>query len=244
MSNFIINGGHKLKGEIRTNAAKNSAVAILSATAMIKGKTTLVNVPVIEEVKRIIEILVSLGMEIEWSGEHELTINNPGNLNPDNINHESFIKTRSGLLLMGALANDLASFKLPQASGCRLGKRTVNPYTIAMEHLGFRVDCEEKFYCISRQNNKGKEFTMYEMGDTATENTILAAVRTPGKTIMHFASSNYMTQDLCYFLIQARAKIEGIGTPTITIEGVKKLKPVKNYPIMLGKIIKSLIENL
>ena len=70
------------------------------------------------------------------------------------------------------------------------------------------------------------------MGDTATENTVMAAVRTPGKTIMHFASSNYMTQDLCYFLIQAGAKIEGIGTPTITIEGVKKLKPVKDYPIM------------
>jgi len=232
MSNFIINGGKKLEGEIKTNSAKNSAVAILTATAMIKGRTTLTNVPVIEEVKRIIEILASLGMEIEWSGEHELTVDNPGSLNPDNINRESFVKTRSGLLLMGALSGDHENFRLPQASGCRLGIRTVSPFTVALEHLGFRVDCEEKFYKISRLYSRGEEFTMSEMGDTATENTVLAAVRTPGQTIMHFASSNYMTRDLCYFLAAAGAKIEGIGTPTITIEGVKSLKPVKNYPIM------------
>jgi UDP-N-acetylglucosamine 1-carboxyvinyltransferase len=232
MSNFIINGGQKLSGEINTNSAKNSAVAILCATTLIKGETTLVNVPVIEEVKRIIEILISLGMTIEWTGEHELKIINPGNLKPDNIDRDAYIKTRSGLLLMGALARQDKEFKLPQSSGCRLGKRTVSPYTIAMEHLGYQVECEENFYHIKKVNPQGSEFTMSEMGDTATENTILAAVLTPGKTVLHFASSNYMTQDLCYFLLAAGAKIKGIGTPTIAIEGAKKLKPVKDYPIM------------
>lgn len=232
MSNFIINGGKKLSGTIKTNSAKNSAVAILCATAMLKGKTTLVNVPVIEEVKRIIEILESLNIKVKWTGEHELEIINPGNLNPDNINRESFIKTRSGLLLMGALLSQQDKFTLPKASGCKLGERTVNPYIIALKHLGVEVQCLDDCYKINKLRIKASEFTMYEVADTATENTIMAAALIPGKTIIHFAASNYMVQDLCIFLARAGAKIKGIGTPTLTITGVNKLKPVEDYPIM------------
>ncbi|MCK5061481.1 UDP-N-acetylglucosamine 1-carboxyvinyltransferase [Candidatus Parcubacteria bacterium] len=232
MSNFIINGGKKLSGKIKTNSAKNSAVAILCATAMIKGKTSLVNMPVIEEVKRVIEILVSLGISARWTGKHELEIINPWNLNSDNINRESFIKTRSGLLLMGALLSQQDKFTLPNASGCKLGKRTVSPYTIALEHLGIEVSCSDDHYEINKKNIKSNEFTMYETSDTATENTIMAAALAPGKTIIHFASFNYMVQDLCVFLEQAGAKIKGIGTQTLKITGVNKLKPVKDYPIM------------
>jgi len=232
MSNFIINGGKKLTGKVKTNSAKNSAVAILCATAMLEGKTTLINVPMIEEVKRIIEILVSLGMSVRWSKQHELEIINPGNLNPGNINRESFIKTRSGLLLMGALLSQQDKFTLPKASGCKLGKRTVSPYTIALEHLGVQVNCRDDCYEINKLRIKANEFTMYETADTATENTIMAAALAPGKTIIHFAALNYMVQDLCVFLERAGAKIKGIGTPTLTITGVNKLKPVKDYPIM------------
>ncbi len=232
MSNFIINGGRHLQGTIKTNSAKNSAVAILCATAMIKGETILTNVPAIEEVKRIIEILSSIGLKISWSAEHRLNIINDGKINPQNINKESFLKTRSGLLLIGALSGILDEFTLPNASGCRLGKRTVNPYIIALEHLGIKVSKTTTEYHISKQKNKAANFTMYEAGDTATENTIMAAVLTPGTTIIHFAAANYMVQDLCFFLNQAGAKISGIGTATLKITGVKKLAPVKNYPIM------------
>jgi len=232
MSNFIINGGKKLSGFVKTNSAKNSAVAILCATAMLEGETTLTNVPVIEEVKRIIEILESLRMKVNWTGEHELEIINPGNLDPTNINHESFIKTRSGLLLMGALLSQQDKFTLPKASGCKLGVRTVSPYTIALEHLGVEVQCLDDCYKINKKNIKASEFTMYEVADTATENTIMASALTPGKTIIHFAASNYMVQDLCVFLASAGAKIKGIGTPRLEITGVNKLKPVKDYPIM------------
>ncbi len=232
MSNFIINGGKKLKGEIKTNSAKNSAVAILCATTMIKGRTTLVNVPVIEEVKRIIEILTSIGMKIQWTDEHSLEIINDQELNLENINKESFVKTRSGLLLMGALSSVFDNFSLPKSSGCELGERTVNPYTVALEHLGIKVKCADNNYKIKRGKTKATEFTMYETADTATENTIMAAISVHGNTIIHFASSNYMTQDLCYFLKQAGAKINGIGTSTLTITGIDSLNPVTDYPIM------------
>ncbi len=232
MSTFIIHGNKKLKGTIKTNSAKNSAVAILCATSMIKGKTTLIDVPMIEEVNRIIEILTSIGLKITWTSKHKLKIINNGKINLKNINKASFIKTRSGLLLMGALSPIFKKFRLPKASGCKLGKRTVNPYVIALDHLGIKVKCANKFYEINRGKTKGVEFTMYESGDTATENTIMAAIMTPGKTIINFASANYMVQDLCFFLNLAGAKIKGIGTGRLEITGVKKLKQILNYSIM------------
>jgi UDP-N-acetylglucosamine 1-carboxyvinyltransferase len=232
MSNFIINGDKKLHGEIKTNSAKNSAVAILCATAMIKGTTTLTNVPNIEEVKRIIEVLSSIGMKITWTNEHELQIENSGQLQFEKINRESFLKTRSGLLLIGALCARFTEFYLPKASGCRLGKRTVNPYSIALNHIGIKMELLENEYKINKSGARATEFTMYETADTATENTVMAAVLIPGTTKIHFASSNYMTQDLCYFLETAGAKISGIGTSTLEITGVDYLNPVEDYPIM------------
>lgn len=232
MSNFLIKGGKKLSGTIQTNSAKNSAVAILCACAMIKGKTTLTNVPVIEEVKRIIEIMESIGIKIKWTEEHKLEIDNSGEIKLDQINRDAFIKTRSALLLMGSLLASFDKFSLPKAGGCKLGKRTVSPYMLALEHLGVEVKEKDQEYQISKKNLKANEFVMYESGDTATENTIMTACLIPGETTINFASSNYMVQDLCKFLEKAGAKIDGIGTFTLKIQGVENLTPVKDYPIM------------
>jgi len=232
MSKFIINGPAKLKGKIKTNAAKNSAVAILCACASIKGTTVLTNVPVIEEVKRIIEILTSIGLNCNWLGSHKLEIINSGNLNTEKINKQSFIKTRSGILLVGSLAASIAKFNLPKPSGCKLGKRTVNPHIIVLDHLGVNLECTNKFYKITRKKLKAASFTMYESSDTATETAVMAACLAQGKTEINMASSNYMVQDLCYFFKKAGARINGIGTNKLIITGVKKLKPVLNYSIM------------
>lgn len=232
MSQFIINGGHKLKGEIKTNSAKNSAVALLCATVMIPGKTSFINVPEIEEVNRIIEILSSIGLKINKPEQHKLIIENDGNITLDNLNKESFVKTRSALLLMGALSSVFAKFDLPKPGGCKLGKRTVNPYLIALKHLGIQIKETNGDYQINTKKKKAATFTMYESGDTATENTIMASVLIPGTSEINFASSNYMVQDLCYFLEKAGAQIAGIGSHKLTISGVDKLNPVTDYPIM------------
>lgn len=232
MSKYIVQGGKQLHGKIKTNATKNSTVAILCATPMVKGKTILTNVPVIEEVKRIIEILQSLGLKITWLDQHSLEINNTNDIDLKNLNQESFCKTRSALLLMGALCSNFKTFSLPKAGGCTLGKRTVNPYVIALEHLNIKVKDNNDSYDIDAQNKQATDFTMYEAGDTATENTIMAAVFTPGTTVINFASANYMVQDLCYFLVATGAKIQGIGTSQLTITGITELKPIKEYAIM------------
>lgn len=232
MSYFMVNGGKKLHGSIKVNPCKNSAVAILCSSIMIKGKTSISNVPIIEEVKRIIEVLTSMGLKIKWTGKHKLEIINNGKINLENLNKKAFTKTRAGILLIGALCNLKKIFMLPKTGGCKLGKRTVNPHVIALEHLGFKIEESESYYTISQHNPYGTEFVMYESGDTATENAIMAASLIKGKTIIHFASNNYMVRDLCYFLKKAGAKINGLDSFKIIIDGVDKLKPVKNYPIM------------
>ncbi|MBU0722518.1 UDP-N-acetylglucosamine 1-carboxyvinyltransferase [Patescibacteria group bacterium] len=231
MANFIINGGKKLKGTIKTNSAKNSAVAILCALPMIKGKTILTHMPRIEEVNRIIEILISIGLKINWTGQHTLQAVNHDKINLNHINKKSYEKTRSAILLIGSLSSVFKNFTLPKISGCKLGKRTVTPHIIALNHLGIKVKKINNLFHVSQNQTKGSSFTMYESGDTATENAILASVQLPGKTEINLASSNYMVQDLCYFLIKAGAKIKGVGTTKLQITGVKKLKHI-NYPIM------------
>lgn len=232
MAKFIINGGKKLKGKVKTNSAKNSTVAILCATTMIPGKTTLVDVPVIEEVKRIIEVLTSIGMKIRWTDKDKLEVYNPGKLNLNKLDKEAFIRTRSALLLIGALSGLKKDFSLPRAGGCKLGKRTVNPYILAMDHLGIKVKETEVSYEITNKNSKATEFAMYESSDTGTENTIMAAAQIKGTTKLHFAACNYMVQDLCYFLQKAGVKFKGIGSTTLEITGTDKLKPVKDYSII------------
>lgn len=231
MSNFIINGGRKLHGTVKTNSAKNSAVAILCALPIIKGKTILSAMPRIEEVNRIIEILTSIGLKITWLSDNKLEIINSGQISLKAINRESYGKTRSAILLIGALASVFKNFSLPKTSGCKLGKRTINPHIIALAHLGIEVKKAGDQLQVNRGQAHAASFTMYESGDTATENAILAAVLLPGVTEINLASSNYMVQDLCYFLIQAGAKIKGIGTTKLKITGVKKLKSI-SYSIM------------
>ncbi len=232
MANYLINGGKKLKGSVKTNSAKNSAVAILCATAIIKGKTILVDVPEIEEVKRIMEILNSIGVKVEWQEKNKLVIQNSGKINLKNINKNAVRATRSSFMLVGALSNILKNFSFDKPGGCKLGIRTLTPHILGFEYLGIKISENKKKIIINASNKKSTEFTMYEMSDTGTENIVMAACTIPGKTIINLAGSNYMVQDLCYFLQKAGAKIKGIGTTTLEITGVKKLKPVQNYSIM------------
>ncbi|MEK9185122.1 MAG: UDP-N-acetylglucosamine 1-carboxyvinyltransferase [Patescibacteria group bacterium] len=223
--NLKIEGGHKLSGEVVTKSSKNAAVGLLCASLLNKNKTVLKNMPHIEEVNRIMEVLNSIDAQAKWIG-NDVEIN-PKNINLNNINIDSAIKTRSIIMLISPLIHLFKKFELPQAGGCKLGSRTVKPHFFALEKLGINIIAKQKTYQISVKNFKANEVVMYESGDTVTENTIMAASRIPGKTVIKFASANYMVQDLCFFLRSLGVKIEGIGTTTLTIEG----KPEINTPI-------------
>lgn len=228
--NFKIEGGYKLSGTISTNTSKNAAVSLLCASLLNKGKTILKNISKIEEVFRIIEVLRSIGINIKWKNT-SLIIQPPKKINLQKINIKSAMQTRSVLMLVGPLSHYFKSFSLPLSGGCKLGARTIRPHLYALENLGINIQTTHDHYKINVKNLKPAEIVLYEMGDTVTENVLMAASKIPGKTIIKYASSNYMVQDLCYFLVMLGIKIEGIGTSTLTIFGKKEINENIEYYI-------------
>lgn len=233
MNSYIVHGGKKLKGEVTVNASKNSAVAILIASLLNEKKTVIKNLPRIEEVFRIIEVLQSIGVSVKWLKPHELEIIPPKKFNLNKINTEAAEKTRSIVLLVGALVHKFKKFSLPSCGGCKLGKRTIMPHTYALEELGIKIKkTHDKLIIDSSKIHSADEIIMYESGDTATENAIMSASLIPGKTTIKFASANYQVQDLCCFLRKLGVRIDGIGTTTLTVRGKNRIsKPISYYLI-------------
>ncbi|MFH0857265.1 MAG: UDP-N-acetylglucosamine 1-carboxyvinyltransferase [Candidatus Magasanikbacteria bacterium] len=237
MAKFIINGGHTLKGSIDVSASKNSIMSILCASVMVRNRVVLHNMPRIQEVDRMLELLSSIGVEYSWGEEHTLLLDTSGKLNLKSIDENACKNTRSALMLLGALATQVKNYRLYKTGGCKLGERTVRPHLYALNKFGVHVVSKSDYYEVKNEDISAVEnLVMYESGDTPTENAVMAAVLAPGKTVIKFASSNYMVQDLCCFLVESGAKIEGIGTTTLTITGVKSLKALE-YTIMPDPIV-------
>ena len=231
MEYFEIQGGKKLRGEAIVNSSKNAAVALLMASLINKGKTVLKNVPQIEEVNRLIEVMESIGVKFEKNGR-DLTIIPPKKIAVEKINRAAAERTRSIIMLIGALAGQLKSYVIPQAGGCRLGSRTIKPHLFALENLGVKIKVQAGGFAVSvGKLLSGKNIVLYETGDTVTENLLLAAAQTKGKTEIHLASSNYMVQDLCFFLEKLGVKIKGVGTSNLEIEGVDSINKEVAYEI-------------
>jgi len=227
--NIRVEGGYKLRGEITTKTSKNGAMGLLAASLLNKSKTTIKNVPKIEEVHRMIEVFESIGISVKWDG-NDLEIKPPAKFNLRALDKKAAEKTRSIIMLIGPLVHFYKKFKLPQPGGCKLGSRTVKPHLFALEKLGVKIETKEKYYEVQAPELHPNEIVLYESGDTVTENTIIAAARIPGKTVIKYASANYMGQEVCFFLEKCGVKIEGIGTTTITVHGVKEIDtPITHY---------------
>ncbi len=237
MSYLIVNGGQKLRGAVVNQSAKNSAVAILCACTAIKGRVILRDVPEIEEVNRIIELIKSIGVKVNRKTSGVFEVDASGKLNLAKIDKNASEKTRSSLMLLGALAAREKHYKIYKSGGCKLGARTVKPHIFALEKFGVQVESKDGYYDVHNSPLRPTYLVMYESGDTATENAIMAAVQAPGETIIKMASANYMVQDLCYFLNAAGAHIEGIGTTTLKIFGQDNLQGQVDYSIMPDPIV-------
>jgi UDP-N-acetylglucosamine 1-carboxyvinyltransferase len=228
--NLRIEGEHELKGEIELKTSKNAAVAILCASLINKGTTKLKRVPRIEEVNRIVEVLTSIGVGVRWINQSDLEIKVPARLNLEAMNKEAARRTRIVILMAGALMHDYAFFKIPYAGGCELGKRTVLPHIYALEEFGATIAAKSGHYNIEvKRRSPKRDLVLYESGDTTTENALLAAARTEGETVIKMASANYQVQDLCFFLQKLGVKIEGIGTTTLKVKGVRQIKKNITY---------------
>ncbi len=228
-TDFEINGGKKLSGKIRTGYSKNGSVGLLCASLLNRGKTTLHGIARIEEVYRVIEILQSIGVCVAWTGSNTVEIIPPQKFNLKKINRESAIKTRSILLIIGPLVHFLSSFDVPHAQGCNLGKRTIAAHKYALEELGVKIEVTGDDYKVSSRKLTAREIIMYEAGDTAVENVLLAAAKIEGKTVIKFTSSNYMVQEVCFFLEKCGVKVESIGNSRLVVHGVKDINKHIEY---------------
>jgi UDP-N-acetylglucosamine 1-carboxyvinyltransferase len=218
--NLRIEGGYELQGEITLKTSKNAAVGLLCASLLNHGVTRFTNFPRIEEVFRIIEVLESIGVKIRWVGGHNLEVRRPRTLNLEKLNEISARKTRSVLMFIGPLMHEFKEFKIPYAGGCKLGTRSVEPHLFALEEFGVGIVATKGNYAVSVHKKSAGRITLYESGDTVTENTLMAAARLPEETIIELASANYAIQDVCYFLKKLGVKIDGIGSTTLRVRGV------------------------
>ncbi len=222
--NFAVNGGKKLKGTVTVSGSKNGAMGILCASLLNRGTTTLHRMPKIEEVYRMLEIFHSIGITTEWN-DSTLTIIPPKKLDLKKLDKVAAMKTRSIIMFIGPLLSHFASFSLPQSGGCKLGSRTVRPHFYALEKLGVSIEATSNAYKVKRGKTltPGTEIIMYESGDTATENALMAAASVHGQTTIKYASANYMVQDLCGFLRALGVTIEGVGTTTLSVHGTNSI---------------------
>jgi UDP-N-acetylglucosamine 1-carboxyvinyltransferase len=225
-------GGTVLAGEIDVKTSKNAGVALLCASLLNRGRTTLRKVARIEEVNRILEVLQSMGVRATWlNDDNDLELVAPARLDLSSIDEDAARRTRSIIMFLGPLLHDRDSFKLPYAGGCDLGTRTVEPHMAALRPFGLEVKATEGSYHahVDTSVQPGRPIVLTERGDTVTENALLAAAKHPGVTVIRNASPNYMVQDLCFFLTKLGVRIDGIGTTTLTVHGVEEIDVDVDY---------------
>ena len=227
-------GGRKLSGSIPVKTSKNAAVALLCASLLNKGRTTLRSLARIEEVNRIIEVLTSIGVRVRWLPDsNDLEITPPARLDLAGIDVDAARRTRTVIMFLGPLLHEQSRFELPYAGGCDLGTRTVEPHLSALKAFGLDVAATHGFYAATVEPGRQptRAIVLTERGDTVTENVLLAAARHPGQTIIRNASPNYMVQDLCFFLQALGVQIDGIGSTTLTVTGVREIDmDIEYYP--------------
>jgi UDP-N-acetylglucosamine 1-carboxyvinyltransferase len=219
-------GGKKLSGTIDVKTSKNAAVALLCASLLNRGRTTLRHLARIEEVNRIIEVLDSIGVKTRWlAGSNDLEITPPAELSLETMDLEAARRTRTVIMFLGPLLHELDEFRLPYVGGCDLGTRTVEPHLSALRAFGLKVTAATGFYDVEvdRSVRPTRPIVLTERGDTVTQNALMAAARHDGITVIRNASPNYMVQDVCFFLGKLGVVIEGIGSTTLTIHGKREI---------------------
>ena len=220
---FLVKGGKKLEGEVEISGYKNSAGACLAASLLTGEEVILDNLPLVEDIFTIIEVLKGMGAKIDWLDERKIKIS-AKDLVPEKIDFEKIGKTRLSVLLIGPLLVRFKKFKISHPGGDRIGLRPITAHLEALKELGAKIENEGNFYFFDGENLRGNEIILKEFSVTATENVMLSAILTPGKTIIKGAAAEPQVQDLGFLLQKMGARIAGLGTHTILILGVEKLK--------------------
>lgn len=222
MAKFVIEGDIPLKGEVEVGGNKNAALPIICATILTDKKITLKNVPKITDVKVLLRIMKSMGTKIKYEDKGRTLIIDNSNLSPIQLDKNLVGKFRGSILLVGPM---LARFKKVETwmpGGCKIGQRPIDSNITGFEQLGAKVVIDE-WIKLEGHNMKGDFIWLDDATVTGTENLIMCAALTNGVTTIYDAASEPHVQDLCNFLNSIGAKITGIGSNLLVIEGVNEL---------------------
>jgi UDP-N-acetylglucosamine 1-carboxyvinyltransferase len=229
MAIFEVHGGHQLKGEIIPQGAKNEALQILCAVLLTKEKMVIGNVPNIVDINKLIELLSDLGVKVEKTGHEEFTFQ-ADNVNVDYLVSPEFKKKggslRGSMMIVGPMLTRFGKAYMPKPGGDKIGRRRVDTHFLGFEALGakFNYDIDNELYQVEGKNLKGAYMLLDEASVTGTANIVMAAVLAEGITTIYNAACEPYLQQLCKMLVKMGAKINGIGSNLLTIEGVKELK--------------------
>ena len=219
---FVIMGGKALSGRIRAAGNKNGALPILAATLLADEPVTLRNVPRIRDVETMIELIASLGAEIDWVGENDVQVQ-PGGLSSHEVDAELASRIRASFLLAGPLLARLGRAAVPPPGGDVIGRRRLDPHIHAFAELGAEVRFDRR-YELWTDGLRPKHIFLDEASVMATENAVMAAVLTRGETVIGNAACEPHVQDLCRFLVSVGAEIDGIESNVLRINGVESLR--------------------
>jgi len=228
MDKFIISGGKKLSGSVRVDGSKNAVLPIMTAALLIDRGTTVINgVPNLADVHTTMDVLVHLGAQCDYDpGKQRLSIN-AENLNRHDVPYDLMRKMRASFLVLGALLGRFGKAKISLPGGCSLGPRPVDLHLKGLGRLGVRFK-EEGGYIAGEVDRLTGDLVYFDRPThTGTENLLFAAAVAAGRTVLINAAADPEVTDVADFLNAAGAKIEGAGTPQVSVTGVKKLKAVE-----------------
>mgnify|MGYP003087485144 FL=1 len=228
MSKFIITGGRRLKGELRPQGAKNEALQVICACLLTKEKVTISNVPEILDVMKLIELLKGMGVKVEHP-EHGTFVFQASDINFDYFESEDFynkaVSLRGSIMILGPLLAVYGFGVIPKPGGDKIGRRRLDTHFLGFEKLGatFDYNSTDGYFRASAERLKGCYMLLDEASVTGTANIIMAAVLAEGVTTIYNAACEPYIQQLCTMLNAMGARISGIASNLLTIEGVKEL---------------------
>jgi len=229
MSSFIVEGGHQLKGEVTPQGAKNEALQILCAVLLTSEEVVIKNIPDIVDVKKLIDLLQDLGVEVNKLSESEYSFK-AENVNLDYLESEEFKKKgaslRGSIMIVGPLLARFGKGFIPKPGGDKIGRRRLDTHFIGFQKLGAKFDYDpvNQFYRVTGNPLKGAYMLLDEASVTGTANIVMAASMAEGETTIYNAACEPYLQQLCEMINRMGGNITGVGSNLLKIEGVKSLK--------------------
>ncbi len=218
---FVIEGGRPLNGRVRVAGNKNGALPILAACVLTDEPVVLRNIPRIRDVDTMLALLADIGAEAEWRGENEVRVHAAG-VSRTEVDEELSDRIRGSFLLAGPLLTRFGHVLLSPPGGDFIGRRPLDTHVHAFEQLGAHVEISRRFE-LRAGRLEGKRIFLDEASVMGTENAVMASTLARGRTVLMNAACEPHVQDLCRFLVSLGARIEGIGSNVLTIDGVDEL---------------------